>query len=125
EALVLIPCVALPALVLARSAPRLLAGGVALVVVVPLLCLLPWHLRNQSKFDQPVWFSGNSATAVAGTACDRHFSGSETGLWTFGCLALPGTPTFPDESGLYAALRNHASEYTRGHLSAVPRVAAI
>jgi 4-amino-4-deoxy-L-arabinose transferase-like glycosyltransferase len=125
EALLLIPCIALPALLLARPAPRLLAGAAALVVLVPVAFLLPWHIRNASTFDQPVWFSGNGATAVAGTACDRHFSGSETGLWTFGCLALPGSPRFPDESGLYAALRTHASEYTRGHLSAMPRVVAI
>jgi 4-amino-4-deoxy-L-arabinose transferase-like glycosyltransferase len=125
EALMLIPCIALPALLFARVAPRVLIGTAALVVVVPVVFLVPWHIRNESKFDQPVWFSGNSATAVAGTACDRHFYGSETGLWTFGCLALPGAPTFPDESGIYAALRSHANDYTRAHLSAMPRVVTI
>jgi hypothetical protein len=125
EALLLVPLVAIPAVVLARPS---LARGAALgatVAVLPLLVLLPWHLRNAATFSEPVLFSGNSATAVAGTACDRHFSGSETGLWTFGCLALPDPTPLPDEAALYAALRRNATDYTTEHLSSLPRVVTI
>jgi 4-amino-4-deoxy-L-arabinose transferase-like glycosyltransferase len=125
EALLLIPFVAVPAIVLARADLRrgLLSG--AAVAIVPVLVLLPWHLRNASTFSEPVLFSGNSATAVAGTACDRHFSGSETALWTFGCLALPDPRPLPDEAALYAALRRNATDYTTSHLSSLPRVVAV
>ena len=125
EALLLVPLVAVPAIVLARPP---LARAVALgatVAVLPLLVLLPWHLRNASTFSEPVLFSGNSATAVAGTACDRHFYGSETGLWTFGCLALPDPTPQVDEAALYAALRRNATDYTKAHLSSLPRVITI
>jgi 4-amino-4-deoxy-L-arabinose transferase-like glycosyltransferase len=125
EALLLVPLVAAPAILLSR--PRLARAAAlgATVAVLPLLVLLPWHLRNASTFSEPVLFSGNSATAVAGTACDRHFFGSETGLWTFGCLALPDPTPQVDEAALYAALRRNATDYTKAHLSAMPRVLAI
>jgi hypothetical protein len=125
EALLLVPLVALPALVLARAPLARAAALLATVAVLPLVVLLPWHLRNARTFSEPVLFSGNSATAVAGTACDRHFFGSETGLWTFGCLALPDPTPQVDEAALYAALRRNATDYTKAHVSSLPRVVTI
>jgi len=128
EGLLLVPFVAAPAVVLSRAGSLTVARRVALISLLAVAAvgvLLPWHIRNARTFAQPVWFSGNSASVVAGTACDRHFEGSETGWWTFGCLALAGSPEYPDQSGVYAALRRQAFDYTRGHLSALPRVELI
>ena len=91
EGLMLVPFVAGPAVVLSRVGSLTMARRVALislVAVAAVAVLVPWHIRNARTFARPVWFSGNSASVVAGTACDRHFEGSETGWWTFDCLAL-------------------------------------
>jgi 4-amino-4-deoxy-L-arabinose transferase-like glycosyltransferase len=128
EGLLLVAFVAAPAVVLSRVTSLGIArrtGLIALVACVAVAVLVPWHIRNARTFAQPVWFSGNSASVVAGTACDRHFEGSETGWWSFGCLALPGSPHFVDQSELYAALRRQAFDYTRAHLSSMPRVELI
>lgn len=126
EGLMLLPLVVAPAALFAR--PRRL-GHIALLTgvatVVALVALVPWHVRNQQLHDEVIWFSGNSATAVAGASCDRHFEGSETGLWTFGCLAHPATADATDEAELYAALRRGALEYQRDHLGDLPRVSVI
>jgi hypothetical protein len=126
--LLLVPFIAGPAVVLSRVESLTVARRVALLALVAVAAvgvLVPWHIRNARTFAQPVWFSGNSASVVAGTACDRHFEGSEAGWWSFGCLALSGSPQFPDQSGVYAALRRQAFDYTRMHLSALPRVELI
>jgi 4-amino-4-deoxy-L-arabinose transferase-like glycosyltransferase len=128
EGLLLVPFVAAPAVVLSRVTSLTIARRTALIALVAcaaVAVVVPWHIRNARTFAQPVWFSGNSASVVAGTACDQHFEGSETGWWTFGCMALPGSPHFADQSGVYAALRRHAFEYTRSHLSSMPRVELI
>jgi Dolichyl-phosphate-mannose-protein mannosyltransferase len=125
EGLLLVPFVAGPAVVLSHASPLTVARRAALIVIVAIGVvgvLVPWHIRNARTFEQPVWFSGNSASVVAGTACDRHFEGSETGWWTFDCLALRGLPQVTEPSDVYAALRRQALEYTRAHLSALPRV---
>jgi hypothetical protein len=130
EGLLLVPFVAGPAAVLSRVAePRLTVARrtllIGVVAVVAVSVLVPWHIRNAQTFAQPVWFSGNSASVVAGTACDRHFEGPETGWWSFGCLFVPGGRQFPDQSAVYAALRQQAFDYARGHLSELPRVELI
>ncbi|HEX5614450.1 MAG TPA: phospholipid carrier-dependent glycosyltransferase [Acidimicrobiia bacterium] len=126
EGLMLLPFVVAPAAFLARPRrPARAALAIGVVAVIAVLSLVPWHVRNQQLYDEVVWFSGNSATAVAGASCDRHFSGPETGLWTFGCLAHPAIRDATNEAELYTALRRGAFEYQRDHLSELPRVSAI
>ncbi len=119
ELVLLVPLLALPTVLLARSLPRaervqslvIMVGAVALIVG-------PWVVFNLGRFEQPTLLSTNDGGAMVGANCDDVYSGNSIGLWQQSCLG----PERGDRSTANAAYRTQALRYIRDHEDRVPAV---
>jgi 4-amino-4-deoxy-L-arabinose transferase-like glycosyltransferase len=130
------------ALWLRDLSPRDRAVRAAAALGIAVAVLLPWTIRNVVRFHTFIPVSNNVSTLVDGANCDATYHGPQTGLWreTFsqpgvGAAPLPQAqacfegfdiknPHF-DES---QAARDHTRAglaYARGHVSTLPKVAAV
>ena len=119
EALLFLPLLTLPVVLLARER-RWRNLGIACLTA--LLAIAPWTIRSSAEFDQPV-FTTNVGGLLAGANCDRTYNGAATGLWIPACWqpARPGQ----DEGDRASQLRRQGVTYAGDHLTRLPAVALV
>jgi 4-amino-4-deoxy-L-arabinose transferase-like glycosyltransferase len=129
---VLAPLLVVPAAVAvwrtpSRGGPRRALVGLGAAVGAALLVLTPWTVRTLVAMDALVLGGNNSGGALAGSYCDRTFSGAGVGLWDLACIAEANDrdPTERDETDRAAYLRGEAVDYARDHVDELPGVVAI
>ena len=59
-----------------------------LAVVVLIVALVPWTLRNFDAFDKTVVLSNNSGSLIGGANCGRVYGGKNIAGWDFGCIVI-------------------------------------
>ena len=108
----------------------MLAGlGVVVMVVV----VVPWTIRNQETFHELVPVSNNVGTALAGANCRLTYSGSALGSWrsTFGAgdtatgqcfTGFNGSQHGFNEARAAAEARHQGLSFARHHLGDLPKV---
>ena len=95
--------------------------------------LLPWVVRNTTRFDRPVLLTTNFGLTLHSANCPRSYEGDRIGSYDpdavrpyaavppGGCNSYTGPG---DESEIDAALRARGLEYMRHHADRVPAVVA-
>jgi hypothetical protein len=131
EGLLLVPLLALPLVVGMRderAVRRLSLLGTTVVVVV--VVLSPWVIRNYVVFDEPVLLSNNSSTVLAGANCDGTYAGDHRGFWLVECLE--GRYTKAERAGVdfdEVAANNRARDagirYARANAGELPALAGV
>lgn len=120
EALLLLPLLAAPVLLLGpgRLGPK--AVRLALVCAAVLVVLAPWTIRNVSAFDRFVLISTNDGSLLAGANCPDSYSGDGIGGWSFECIS-EGRPS-EDDAERAARWRREGIEYALDHADRLPVV---
>jgi hypothetical protein len=91
----------------------------AVVVLVCVVVLAPWTIRNFSTFDKPVLLSTNEGGLIDGANCPSTYSGHDIGSWDIRCVM---TRIGADESESSAEARRAGIDYARDHAGRVPLV---
>ncbi len=113
EFLLLVPLVALPALIAAnRRSPIGLGRCLVVLALVFGAVVGPWVAYNLSRFERPVFITTSGEQNLLGGSCDDAFYGWKTGLLGF-CVPYP-YPT-GEPSVVAAQFRAKAIDYTRHH----------
>lgn len=120
EALLLLPLLALPVVLIARER-RWRNLGVASAALV--LVVAPWSVRSSLVADRPVAISTNTGALLAGANCDAVYHGASAGLWTPSCWP----PERPGEDSGDRAARFHRKgiAYVGDNLGRVPVVVGV
>lgn len=127
ELLLLAPVLLLP---LAIGTARRLALSwwkpVAVAVGVSLVVVGPWVGYNLSRFDRPVFLSGQLEVTLTVANCDRTYYGDQIGYWDYTCgqklLDEHGPVADVDEANQVQL--DGTLDYIRTHKSRVPVVVA-
>ena len=113
ELLLLVPLLAVPAALVARSVANAqrwkLAGAGALAAAV---LIAPWVGYNLYRFEEPTFLSTNDGIALIGSNCDSVYHGDGIGLTDLQCLR--GNPR-GDQSVDSKIYRDRAFDYIRAH----------
>jgi 4-amino-4-deoxy-L-arabinose transferase-like glycosyltransferase len=113
ELLLLVPLLAVPAALVARSVANVqrwkLAGAGVLAAAV---LIAPWVGYNLYRFEEPTYLSTNDGIALLGSNCDSVFYGDGIGLTDLQCLR--GRPR-GDQSVASKIYRDRAFDYIRAH----------
>lgn len=121
ELLLLVPLLAVPAALLARSVAMKvrwqMVGAAALASAV---LVLPWVGFNLARFDEPTFLSTNDGIALIGSNCESVYYGAGTGLTDLLCLR--GNPP-GDQSVDSKIYRERAFDFMSDNKSRVPVVA--
>jgi len=120
EALLFVPFLAIPICYRARPKEVSRTRLAAVAVVVTVLTLTPWTLRNWAVFGQPVLISLNEASVLAGANCDSAYNGPGVGTWDLNCLAHRNTQL--SEPAQHAIWRRQGLTYIGNHLDQLPKV---
>ena len=115
EALILFPLLLIP---FVRRPGGWAAAGVAVLICV--VVLTPWSVRNWVTFDQPVLVSTNSGGAIGGANCEATYYGDELGSWSLPCVSVHSG----NEAERLDASRRDGVRYARDHARRLPVVAA-
>jgi 4-amino-4-deoxy-L-arabinose transferase-like glycosyltransferase len=113
ELVLLVPLLAVPAALVARSvatAQRWKLAGVGVLAAAALIA--PWVGYNLSRFDQPTYLSTNDGIALLGSNCDSVYYGGGIGLTDLKCL---GPNPRGDQSVDSKIFRDRAFDYIRDH----------
>lgn len=121
EALMLAVFLVLPILWWARVGVRVRWVGVFGAGLVVLLVVTPWVLRNNSAVGDATISNVSPATALAGSNCDRTYSGESLGSWEFECTQ-PGDRTRLGEKAWTDGIRADAVDYIGDNLDQLPLV---
>ena len=90
ELLLLVPALAIPLVIGARSlSARRRWERLGVVAVAVLVLLGPWVAYNMSRFEKPVYISNGLGATLLGGSCDAAFHGRFIGYWTY----CPGSAT--------------------------------
>jgi 4-amino-4-deoxy-L-arabinose transferase-like glycosyltransferase len=121
ELLLLVPLLALPAALVARSVStaqrwKLVGAGVLAATVL----VAPWVGYNLARFDEPTYLSTNDGIALLGSNCDSVYYGDGIGLTDLTCL---GPNPRGDQSVDSKIYRDRAFDYIREHESRAAVVA--
>jgi 4-amino-4-deoxy-L-arabinose transferase-like glycosyltransferase len=120
EALLYVPLLALPLVVLVPGAqPRRRVGLLAVVGTTVLVVIAPWTVVNTLRFEKPFVMTSSLGVLVAGANCDDTYYGRALGGWSFECVkrAVPG-----DESEQSETMRRLGEDYARDHVGRLPLV---
>jgi hypothetical protein len=122
ELLLLVPLVALPAVLCGHEVGARVKPAIGLLVAAGAV-LAPWVVFNLVRFEEPVLLSTNIGHALAGSNCDITYYGDGIGLTN---LFEPCVPPRPegDQSVLARSLQDRAVDYMREHPARVPVVMA-
>jgi hypothetical protein len=131
EGLLLLPLLALP-LALGirgqRAVQRLARLGATVLIVI--VVLAPWVIRNYVVVDALVPLSMNSSAVFAGANCDGTYAGDHRGFWRVECLT--GRYTRAERAGVgfdEVAANNRARDaglrYARAHATELPALAVV
>ena len=113
ELVLLVPLLAVPAALVARSvatAQRWKLAGVGVLAAAVLIG--PWVGYNLSRFDEPTYLSTNDGIALLGSNCDSVYYGNGIGLTDLKCL---GPNPRGDQSVDSKIFRDRAFDYIRAH----------
>jgi 4-amino-4-deoxy-L-arabinose transferase-like glycosyltransferase len=113
ELVVLVPLLAVPAALVARSvatAQRWKLAGIGVLAAAVLIA--PWVGYNLSRFDEPTYLSTNDGIALLGSNCDSVYYGNGIGLTDLKCL---GPNPRGDQSVDSKIFRDRAFDYIRAH----------
>jgi 4-amino-4-deoxy-L-arabinose transferase-like glycosyltransferase len=113
ELVLLVPLLAVPAALVARSvapAQRWMLAGVGMLAAAVLIA--PWVGYNLARFDEPTYLSTNDGIALLGSNCDSVYFGDGMGLTDLQCLG--GNPR-GDQSVDSKIYRDRAFDYIREH----------
>ncbi len=98
------------------------ASRVAAMMVGPPATLIGlWTVRNALSLGHFQPFTNNGGTAIAGSNCDRVYSGVQRGGWRLDCVPTASTVDF-DETALAGEARRQGLDYMANHLSELPGV---
>jgi peptidoglycan/LPS O-acetylase OafA/YrhL len=123
EAIFLLATIALiVAIVIRGRGWRSTMGLLAAIGATTLLVVSPWLIRNETRFERPVYFSTNSGDVLSQSNCDDTYYGPTIGYWSYRCSA--DIPTTGDESEQSNQRTHTAIDYIRDHRSRVPVVVA-
>src|SRR5262249_7275865 len=122
ELILLIPLLAVPAALVARSIAigqrwRLVGASVLAAVVL----IAPWVGYNLARFKEPTYLSTNDGIALIGSNCDSVYYGDGIGLTDLTCL---GPNPRGDQSVDSKIFRDRAFDYIRAHKKRAVLVAA-
>jgi 4-amino-4-deoxy-L-arabinose transferase-like glycosyltransferase len=113
ELVLLVPLLAVPAALVARSiatAQRWKLAGIGVLAAAVLIA--PWVGYNLSRFDEPTYLSTNDGIALLGSNCDSVYYGNGIGLTDLKCL---GPNPRGDQSVDSKIFRDRAFDYIRDH----------
>jgi Dolichyl-phosphate-mannose-protein mannosyltransferase len=113
ELVLMIPLLAVPAALVARSVAtkqRWKLAGVGVLAAAVLVT--PWVGYNLARFDEPTYLSTNDGIALLGSNCDSVYFGDGIGLTDLKCL---GPNPRGDQSVDSKIYRERASDYIRDH----------
>jgi len=122
ELLLLVPLLAVPAALVARSiavAQRWKLAGVGVLAAVVLIA--PWVGYNLARFKEPTFLSTNDGIALLGSNCDSVYFGDGIGLTDLKCLGRNPRGDQSVDSKIY---RDRAFDYIRDHKKRAVLVAA-
>ena len=122
ELVLLVPLLAVPAALVARSIAvgqrwKLAGAGVLAAAVV----IGPWVGYNLARFKEPTYLSTNDGIALLGSNCDPVYYGDGIGLTDLKCL---GPNPRGDQSVDSRIYRDRAFDYIRDHKKRAVVVAA-
>ena len=122
ELVLLVPLLAVPAALVARSVPvgqrwKLAGAGVLAAAVL----IGPWVGYNLARFKEPTYLSTNDGIALLGSNCDSVYYGNGIGLTDLKCL---GPNPRGDQSVDSRIFRDRAFDYIRAHKKRAVLVAA-
>ena len=116
------PVIIVPVVVMQRGLdgwwPRVRVLAVAGLVTIALLA--PWTVRNLTTFHDPVLFSNNQDSVIAGANCPTAYYGAGIGSWDPFCNTKH-LPQHVDQSVVFSVSRERGIRYAQDHLSAGPR----
>jgi 4-amino-4-deoxy-L-arabinose transferase-like glycosyltransferase len=121
EALLLVPLLGVPVLLLVPRGARLRLA--AALVAGCLLVVGPWLVRNWIVFDQPTAISTNEGGLLAGANCDGAYYGGLIGTWA--CFPRNDPAWGENEAVISGHLRRRALDYASDHAGRVPAVAGV
>jgi 4-amino-4-deoxy-L-arabinose transferase-like glycosyltransferase len=113
ELVLLVPLLAVPAALVARSvvmAQRWKLAGVS--VLAATLLIAPWVGYNLSRFKEPTYLSTNDGIALIGSNCNSVYYGNGIGLTDLKCL---GRNPIGDQSVDSKIFRDRAFDYIDAH----------
>ena len=96
---------------------------VAVAGLAGVALMAPWTVRNMTTFRQPVYFSNNLDSVIAGANCESSYYGRGIGSWNFACNTGP-LPRSYDQSEVFAEYRHRGVLYLNHHLDRLPVVMA-
>lgn len=120
EAILLVPLLALPVVLLRARWHRFVV--LAVVLLATAVTVAPWVGRNLATFSRPVTLSTGDGILLAGANCHDSYYGPGIGLWSARC---PGRGPAGDESVVSAFRRHEAVTYARRHSLRVPVVVGV
>jgi 4-amino-4-deoxy-L-arabinose transferase-like glycosyltransferase len=121
ELLLLVPFVIIPAIIAKRAdgwqtgIVRLGAAGIG-----ALLFVAPWVGYNLSRFQEPLFVSGNLGGVICGANNPTAYYGPQTGMWILNGCPLPKSA--PDQSVLDHYYQDRGVDYMRDHAGRLPVV---
>ena len=130
EAMLLIPLLAVPWILLTRiAAPRRARVRHLVVTVVACVAVLaPWMIRNATTFEKFVPLSTNGNEVMVYANCPSAYNGPFVGYWDFQCQQrvreAQGDPP-GDESQTALYWRSLGFNYARDHVGELPRVVTL
>lgn len=130
EAIFLVPALLVPLVLLRRGlSGRARVTHLGVMAGLALLLLVPWTVRNATRFHDTVLLSTNSAEVLVYANCDAAYHGRFAGFWVFGCQndirrTLPGGEPPGDESQRANFYRHIGFDYAKHHQSELPAVLA-
>jgi 4-amino-4-deoxy-L-arabinose transferase-like glycosyltransferase len=113
ELVLLVPLLAVPAALVARSvatAQRWKLAGIGVLGAAVLVA--PWVGYNLARFEEPTYLSTNDGIALLGSNCDSVYYGDGIGLTDLKCL---GSNPRGDQSVDSKIFRDRAFDYIRDH----------
>jgi uncharacterized membrane protein len=115
---------AVPTLLLVpRVATRRRFELFGVMVVVALVIVGPWTVRNLTTFEKPTLLGNGFGWVLLYGSCDAAFSGPRLGYWDDSC-SLKDYPPDTEESVLDQMARTKALDYLGNHKSRIPVVVA-
>lgn len=121
ELLLLVPFLAVPATMLAKSVAgreRWKLAGVSVLTAAVLV--VPWVGFNLARFDEPTYISTNDGIALLGSNCRSVYFGDGIGLTDLSCLGANPRGDQSVDSRIY---RDRAVDFMSEHKGRVPIVA--
>jgi hypothetical protein len=96
----------------------------AATLVGALAIFTPWWAYDIPRFSEPVLFSSELGSTLAGANCATTYSGPLIGSWSLACTAAVKIQPGTDPSQQDYQLRHAAITYAEDHTSQLPGVAA-